>query len=131
MTIGENIKTIRKQKGLTQKEVAATLGISDSGMGQWETGRRIPGFSTLERIAALDVSVSELIDGATVSETPRKPKLKVYLDLSPFDIDSFTALKLEDNAFTVSGIMENGCQVSYRMGADEAQKKGIVSFENE
>ena len=43
MTVGEKIKYIRKEKGLTQKELGIILGdISQQQIGQWETGKANP-----------------------------------------------------------------------------------------
>ena len=42
MSIGDNIRTVRKLQGLTQKELARRLGISPVGVAQWENGLRNP-----------------------------------------------------------------------------------------
>lgn len=62
MSIGENIKRIRKKQGLTQKELGERLGgISQQQIGQWETGKANPKIETIQKIAqALDVSLYEL-----------------------------------------------------------------------
>lgn len=64
MTIGEKIKRIRKERGLTQKELGAALGgISQQQVGQWETGKANPKIETIKKIAeALNVDISELSD---------------------------------------------------------------------
>lgn len=61
MTIGENIRKIRKEKNLTQSELAQKIGISYQQIGQYETGKRKPKKETLTKIAkALSVSVADL-----------------------------------------------------------------------
>lgn len=63
MTIGDRIRTIRKEKGLTQKQLAQRLGVSASMVGQYETNVRKPKFETLKNFSeALDVNITELID---------------------------------------------------------------------
>lgn len=60
--IGENIKKIRKNKGLAQKEVAKMLGIPLSTYSNYENDNREPSEETIEKIAyILDVTVSELL----------------------------------------------------------------------
>ena len=60
--IGENIKKIRKNKGLAQKEVAKMLGIPLSTYSNYENDNREPSKETIEKIAyILDVTVSELL----------------------------------------------------------------------
>lgn len=65
MTIGQLIKTARKNAGMTQTDLAKKLGIPYQSIGQWENGLRYPKPKTLQRIAdALGIHVMELI-GAT------------------------------------------------------------------
>lgn len=62
MTIGERIRTIRKAKGLTQKDLAILSGTSEITVRQYETGKRQPRIEQLILIAdALGVSSGELI----------------------------------------------------------------------
>lgn len=61
MTIGERIKEIRKNKKMTQKELASKLGISFQALAQWENNLRNPKQESLERIAeALEVTTDYL-----------------------------------------------------------------------
>lgn len=62
MTVGENIKQIRKQKGLTQKSLGELLSISEGMIRQYELGIRKPKIETIEKIAsALQISPFELM----------------------------------------------------------------------
>ena len=61
MTTGQRIKTTRKNLGLTQKELAARIGVTYQTLAQWENDLRNPKYETLYRIAKeLSVSVSYL-----------------------------------------------------------------------
>lgn len=51
MNTGENIKKIRKEKGLTQRELGELSGISQKQIGLYEQGKRNPKIETLEKIA--------------------------------------------------------------------------------
>lgn len=52
----------RKRAGLTQHEVALSLGISDASVCQWETGKTLPRTQLLPQIAALyNCSIDELL----------------------------------------------------------------------
>lgn len=64
MSIGENIKHIRKEKGLTQRELGIRLGgISQQQIGQWENGDKNPKLETLQKIAdALEVPLIQIMD---------------------------------------------------------------------
>ena len=64
VTVGERIKKARKAKGLTQEELAKSLGVSFAMIGQYERGERNPKYETLQRIAdALNVNIGVLLYG--------------------------------------------------------------------
>lgn len=68
MTIGERLRTLRKEAGLTQKELGEKLGVSASMVGQYETNIRKPKLETLKKIATvLDISILELVDLSSIS----------------------------------------------------------------
>lgn len=67
MTIGNNIKRIREEKGMTQKELADKCNIIYQTIGKYERNLLNPKYETLEKIAkALGVSSFDLIDGYKV-----------------------------------------------------------------
>lgn len=60
--VGENIRNIRKQKGLTQEDLAGLARIDPKSIIQIENGKRNPTLKTLRRIAlALKKNPSELL----------------------------------------------------------------------
>ena len=62
MTVGENIKRIRKEKGLTQKELGERLKMTQSAIWQFENDKTSPRIETIEKIAsALDVTPPDLM----------------------------------------------------------------------
>ena len=62
--IGAFLKTLRKEKNLTQEQAAEQLGVSNRTVSRWETGTNMPDISLLVEIAELyGVSIPELIDG--------------------------------------------------------------------
>ncbi|MCE3398542.1 helix-turn-helix domain-containing protein, partial [Staphylococcus aureus] len=64
MNIGDNIKKIRKEKKLSQSDLAASLEISQSYLSDLENNRKNIGIKTVEKIAKkLDVTTSYLISG--------------------------------------------------------------------
>lgn len=61
-TIGENIKRVRKEKKMTQKDLGEIVGISNTYLSDIEIGRTNPSIKTLKRIAkGLEVSYVELL----------------------------------------------------------------------
>ena len=66
-TIGKFIQSKRKEKGLTQKELAEKLGVTDKAVSKWERGLGCPDVSILEILAnELDTSILEILKGRTI-----------------------------------------------------------------
>lgn len=64
MTIGENIKRLRKGRNLTQKQLGHLCGMADSAIRRYELGKSTPKIQTLHKIAkGLDTSVHTLVEG--------------------------------------------------------------------
>lgn len=64
MSIGENIKKIRKENGLTQTEFSKKIGISRTYLSDLENSRKSPSVETLDKIAKkLNVSTTYLLNG--------------------------------------------------------------------
>ena len=51
MSFGENLKNVRKQRGVTQEELAEILGVSRQAISKWESGTSVPDVQLLLRIA--------------------------------------------------------------------------------
>lgn len=60
--IGMFISVCRKEKGLTQAQLAEILGVSDKSISRWENGKTMPDLSLYEPLCkALDIQISELL----------------------------------------------------------------------
>lgn len=66
--IGEFIALKRKEKGLTQKELAFKIGVTDKAVSKWERGLGCPDVSLLEILShVLDVSILEILKGRNIT----------------------------------------------------------------
>lgn len=66
---GENLKTLRKQKGFSQEELAVRLHVVRQTVSKWEKNLSVPDADTLIRLAeVLEVSVSELLGAKIENE---------------------------------------------------------------
>jgi putative transcriptional regulator len=66
----ENLKTLRKQKGFSQEELAARLNVVRQTVSKWEKNLSVPDADTLIRLAEiLEVPVSELLGTKVEYET--------------------------------------------------------------
>ena len=67
--VGENLKTLRKQKGFSQEELATRLHVVRQTISKWEKNLSVPDADTLIRLAEiLEVSVSELLGAKIENE---------------------------------------------------------------
>ena len=64
---GATIKNLREAKGLTQLQLAETIGVSSKAVSKWETAKGLPDISLVEPLSkALGVSVMELMSGEAI-----------------------------------------------------------------
>ena len=73
--IGHKISTTRKRLGITQKELAEKLHVSDKTVSKWETGTHFPDITIMEELATtLEIDVVELLglENASADETINK-----------------------------------------------------------
>ena len=96
--IGEFLKTLRKEKDLTQEELADKMNVSRRTVSRWETGSNLPDLSILVELADLyDVDMREIFNGERKNETMDKDlketmlhpsmhyTIRIYLCDKPFE----------------------------------------------
>ena len=85
MEFNKKLQELRKQKGLTQEELAERLYVSRTAVSKWESGRGYPNIDSLKAIAKFfSVTVDELLSSnelLTLAEEDGKQKKKHYRDL--------------------------------------------------
>lgn len=85
MEFNEKLQQLRKQKGLTQGELAAALYVSRTAISKWESGRGYPNIDALKSIAVFfNITVDELLSGGellNIAENDNKQKQGRFIDL--------------------------------------------------
>ncbi|MBR5473464.1 MAG: helix-turn-helix transcriptional regulator [Clostridia bacterium] len=85
MQFNEKLQDLRKQKGLTQDQLAEMLFVSRTAVSKWESGRGTPNIESLKAIAKLfSVSIDELLSGEQLlclAEEDNKQKQKHFRDV--------------------------------------------------
>ena len=98
MEFNEKLQELRKQKGLTQEELAASLYVSRTAISKWESGRGYPNIESLKAIAKFfSVTVDELLstdEVLTIAEEDSRRKEKHFRDLMYGLLDICIALLL-------------------------------------
>lgn len=80
---GKKIAELRKEKGLTQKELAEKLHVTDKAISKWERGINFPELMVMENLAEeLDVSVVELL---SLEDASTKEAVKEVTQISIFE----------------------------------------------
>ena len=94
ITFGSFIRQKRIEKGLTQKELAENLFLSESAVSKWEMGKSYPDITMIPDICrVLDVSEHELIAGANDTEYRKmKEDARLYRKISETFFCGFTAV---------------------------------------
>lgn len=73
--VGRFIAACRRERGLTQRQLAEQLLVSDKAISKWETGRGLPEVSLmLPLCAALGITVNDLLSGERVGEGDYRKK---------------------------------------------------------
>ena len=68
----ERLKDLRKEKGMTQIELATALGVSSGTVAMWETGKRKPSFEMFEKLTQVFDKRIDYILGTSDDPTPAK-----------------------------------------------------------
>lgn len=68
----EKLKDLRKEKGMTQTELATTFGVSSGTVAMWETGKRKPSFEMFEKLTQVFYKRIDYILGTSDDSTPVK-----------------------------------------------------------
>ena len=66
---GRFISELRKEKGMTQLQLAEKLNVTDKAVSRWDTGKNFPDIEIFEDLSKiLEVSVSELLEGKRIEK---------------------------------------------------------------
>lgn len=96
MELNEKLLELRKQKGLTQAELAEILFVSRTAVSKWESGRGYPNIDSLKAIAKFfGVTIDELLSSEelmTIAEEDSRKKENRLRDLVFGSLDCSTAM---------------------------------------
>lgn len=99
--VGKYISQKRKEKNLTQTQLAEKLGVSNKTISKWENGKCMPDYSIIEHLCdALEISLSELID----AEDAVPDSIRMYDDKQITDLIRKTQ-ELENQKVIMFGML--------------------------
>lgn len=104
--IGSFLKELRKEKGLTQEQLAELMFVSDRTVSRWETGSNLPGLDILIRISDYyDVELSEILDGERKSGKMNKELEETVLKVADYSNDEKMRLMKKLHIFSWIGVV--------------------------
>ena len=105
-TLGMMISTLRKEKGMTQLELAEKMGVTDKAVSKWERDLSFPDISSIPKLAEIfEVSVDELMQVKTeTKENISKNKVDVIVDTALKGIG--VAMGIAVTVLSVLGVLE-------------------------
>ncbi len=78
--IGNFLKKLRKEKGLTQEQLAEAMNVSNRSVSRWENGNNLPDLDILIQLADYyEVELREILDGERKSENMNEEMKEVVL----------------------------------------------------
>ena len=96
MEFNEKLQELRKNRGLTQEELAERLYVSRTAVSKWESGRGYPNIESLKEISKFfSVSIDELLSGEKllfIAENENKTNIKNICELLFGAVDLFYVL---------------------------------------
>lgn len=91
MNIGERLLKLRKEKGLSQEEIANIIGVSRQTISKWETGESNPDFDKIIPLCDLyNISTDELIRGeikSNIENDNKKNEINDRLDVKDEEVE--------------------------------------------
>ena len=119
---GKFISQKRKEKNLTQEQLAEKIGVSNKTISKWETGKCMPDYSVVKSLCEeLDITVAELMDG----EASQEKSVRTYDEEQIMDLLRRTQ-ELEKQKAMMTGVilivMGIALQaLSHTLGGSDAQ----------
>lgn len=88
----QRLKKLRKEKGLTQKELGERLGVKQNTFTNWENGKREPNLSTILKLAEILETTTDDLLGYTILSANQPVVSLSEIDIANIDKLSMTEL---------------------------------------
>ena len=91
--IGSFIAKCRKEKKMTQSELAEKLGVTDKSIGNWENGRNMPDLSLFKSLCdELGITINDLLSGEKISNDKFEENIVNTIDYSAKRINKYSSV---------------------------------------
>ena len=104
--IGEFLKGLRKEKGLTQEQIAGQFNVSRRSVSRWETGSNLPDLDILIEMADYyGVELKEILNGERKSEKMNEELKETVLKVAEFSNEDKIKLTEKMNKLFIAGLI--------------------------
>ena len=104
--IGKFIADLRKEKNMTQKELAEKLHITDSAISKWERGVGCPDISLIADLSkVLDVGINEILAGERIKKMTKEKSDKIFKDSIQYFQKKYLQNKIKLALFVMSVVI--------------------------
>ena len=104
--IGSFLKELRKEKNLTQEQLAEKLNVSGRTVSRWETGSNMPDITLLVELADFyEVTIPEIIDGERKSETMNQETKEAVMKVADYSNEEKKRMNHVTLVFFIIGIL--------------------------
>ena len=126
--MGEFLKNLRKEKGLTQEDLAEKFYTSSRTVSRWETGKTIPDLNTLIELADFyNVDIREIIDGEKKSENMDKETKETLKKVAEYAEEENKRLnKRLGDMLIASGLLLTLSALLCTSGVREGLLRGVI-----
>lgn len=102
--IGEFLKELRKEKGITQEQLAEQFNVSRRSVSRWETGNNMPNLDTLIEMADYyKIDLRELLDGERKSEIMNEEIKETVLKVAEYTAKEKDVKRKKLNKYFIIG----------------------------
>lgn len=103
--IGAFLRTLRKEKGLTQETLAEQFHVSNRSISRWETGTSMPDLSLLVELAEFyHVEIREILDGERKREKMNPEEKETLLKVADYSENERNVLMKRTRIISVTGL---------------------------
>ena len=129
MTIGEQIKNLRLEKGYDQQDICAFLNIEQSTLSNYENDRRVPKPDMISKMADFFGVTTDYILGRTTNiELTKKDKMEIDEYLNNFEDELLSQTGLMFNGEPMTQESKEKLIAAMRIGAEMAKKEAKEKY---
>lgn len=129
MTIGEQIKNLRLEKGYDQQDICAFLNIEQSTLSNYENDRRVPKPDMISKMADFFGVTTDYILGRTTNiELTKKDKIEIDEYLNNFEDELLSQTGLMFNGEPMTQESKEKLIAAMRIGAEMAKKEAKEKY---